>query len=59
MTEKTYVDLKKNKYYDFTVSVASKKYRTERKIFKDISKSQSIVDFIIKKIYEFDSKDKS
>ena len=59
LTEKTYVDLKKNKYYDFTVSVASKKYRTERKIFKDISKSQSIVDFIIKKIYEFDSKDKS
>ena len=59
LTEKTYADLKRNKYYDFTVSVASKKYRTEKKIFKDVSKSQPIVDFIIKKIYEFDSKDKS
>jgi hypothetical protein len=42
-----------------SIDVAFKKFRTERKIFKDISKSQSIVDFIIKKIYEFDSKDKS
>lgn len=59
LNEKKYADLKKNKNYEFTVSVVSKKYRPERKIFKDISKSQSIVDFIIKKIYEFDSKDKS
>lgn len=55
----TYNDFKKDKNYHLIVDVVSKKYRPERKIFKDISKSQPIVDFLIKKIYEFDSKDKS
>jgi hypothetical protein len=59
LTKITYADYQKNKNYDLIVDVVTKKYRPERKIFKDISKSQSIVDFIIKKIYEFDSKDKS
>ena len=59
LTKITYADFKEDKNYYLIVDVASKKFRTERKIFKDISKSQPIVDFIIKKIYEFDSKDKS
>jgi len=49
----------KDKNYHLIVDLVSKKYRPERKIFKDVSKSQPIVDFIIKKIYEFDSEDKS
>jgi hypothetical protein len=59
LTKITYADFKEDKNYYLVVDVASKKFRTERKIFKDISKSQPIIDFIIKKINEFDSLDKS
>jgi len=47
LTKITYADYQENKNYDLIVDVVTKKYRPERKIFKDISKSQYII--LIKK----------